>query len=61
MQYALFLMSAEICLLCAWALTQIISTADLNRSSPQLIQTDNLEYNLNSLAHQMISTDDIHS
>ena len=27
---------------------QIISTADLNRSSQQLIQTDNLEDNLNS-------------
>ena len=43
-----FLMYVEICLLCAWVLTQIISTADLNRSSPQLIQTDNLEDNLNS-------------
>ena len=44
-----FLMYVEICLLCAWVLTrQIISTADLNTSSPQLIQTDNLEDNLNS-------------
>ena len=43
-----FLMYVEICLVCAWVLTQIISTADLNRSSPQLIQTDNLEDNLNS-------------
>ena len=44
-----FLMYVEICLLCAWVLTQqIISTADLNTSSPQLVQTGNLEDNLNS-------------
>ena len=43
-----FLIIVEISLLYAWVLTQIISTADLNTSSPQLIQTDNLEDNLNS-------------
>ena len=44
-----FLINVEISLLYAWVLTQQkISTADLNRSSQQLIQTDNLDDNLNS-------------
>ena len=43
-----FLITVEISLLYAWVLIQIISTADLNTSSPQLIQTGNLEDNLNS-------------
>ena len=43
-----FLINVEISLLYAWVLIQIIPTADLNTSSPQLIQTGNLEDNLNS-------------
>ena len=44
-----FLICVETSLLYALVLTQqIISRADLNRSSQQLIQTDSLEDNLNS-------------
>ena len=43
-----FLITVEISLLYAWVLAQIISSADLNTSSPHLIHTGNLEDNLNS-------------